>query len=38
MVEIVKQFNDMINKYIRTITFPVAVRFFKEGEELYGMR
>ena len=34
MVEIVKQFNDMINKYIRTITFPVAVRFYKEGEEL----
>lgn len=34
MVEIVKEFNDMISQYIRTITVPVAVRFFKEGEEL----
>ncbi len=34
MNELVKYANDTIEKYIRPATFPVAVRFFKEGEEL----
>lgn len=34
MNELVKYMNDTLNKYIRPLTFPMAVRFFKEGEEL----
>jgi len=34
MSEIAKEFDKTISKYIRSATFPVAVKFLKEGEEL----
>jgi uncharacterized protein (DUF169 family) len=34
MNEKTKNINDALNKYIRPYTFPVAVKFFAEGEEL----
>lgn len=34
MSEIVKQLDATISKYIRTVTFPLGIRLFKEGEEL----
>ncbi len=34
MSEICKLLNDSVNQYLRTLTFPLAVKFYKEGEEL----
>lgn len=34
MTDLVKYANETLDKYIRPLTFPIAVRFFKEGEEL----
>ena len=34
MNEICKKMNDMVNEYLRTNTFPVAVKIYKKGEEV----
>lgn len=34
MNEVCKTLNQCLDQYLRTLTFPVAVRFYKEGEDL----